>query len=93
MRLRRVRELADIRPAGSAGSTALRLLAGLKKARSLVSTLLSLCVVKVALMGRAFSEDGKLLAYSLASGGSDWRTIKFLQVCLRLNGAACRKTL
>lgn len=34
----------------------------------------------VALMGRSFSEDGKLMAYSLSSGGSDWRTIHLLEI-------------
>lgn len=34
----------------------------------------------VSLMGSAFSEDGKTYAYSVASGGSDWRTVKFLSV-------------
>lgn len=34
----------------------------------------------VALMGSAFSEDGKTYAYSLSSGGSDWRTVKFMSV-------------
>lgn len=31
-------------------------------------------------MGSAFSEDGKTYAYSLSSGGSDWRTVKFMSV-------------
>lgn len=34
----------------------------------------------VALMGSAFSEDGTLLAYSLSSGGSDWRTVRVAAV-------------
>ena len=34
----------------------------------------------VALMGWTFSEDGNLMAYSLSSGGSDWRTVKLMQV-------------
>lgn len=34
----------------------------------------------IALMGKSFSEDGELLAYSLSSGGSDWRTVKVARV-------------
>lgn len=30
----------------------------------------------VALVGRSFSEDGELFAYSLSNKGSDWVTIK-----------------
>ena len=30
----------------------------------------------VALIGRSFSDDGQLFAYSLSSKGSDWVTIK-----------------
>ena len=30
----------------------------------------------VALVGRSFSEDGELFAYSLSNRGSDWVTIK-----------------
>ncbi len=30
----------------------------------------------IALKDHAFSEDGKLMAYSLSSGGSDWSYIK-----------------
>jgi prolyl oligopeptidase len=30
----------------------------------------------VALKDATFSDDGKLMAYSLSSGGSDWATIK-----------------
>lgn len=30
----------------------------------------------VALKDATFSDDGKLIAYSLSSGGSDWATIK-----------------
>ena len=31
-------------------------------------------------MGDAFSKDGSLMAYSLSSGGSDWRRVKFLEL-------------
>ncbi len=34
----------------------------------------------VALADWAFSEDGSTVAYSLSSGGSDWRTVKFARV-------------
>ena len=34
----------------------------------------------VALMGWSFSEDGGKLAYSLSSGGSDWRTVHVAQI-------------
>ncbi len=34
----------------------------------------------VSLLDSAFSEDGNSYAYSVASGGSDWRTVKFLSV-------------
>ncbi|XP_031553997.1 prolyl endopeptidase-like, partial [Actinia tenebrosa] len=34
----------------------------------------------IALVGRAFSDDGELFAYSLSSHGSDWVTIKFMKV-------------
>lgn len=34
----------------------------------------------VALSSYAFSEDGAMMAYSLASGGSDWVTVKVLRV-------------
>lgn len=34
----------------------------------------------VALMGQSFSEGGSVLAYSLSSGGSDWRQVRFLVV-------------
>ena len=30
----------------------------------------------IALVGRSFSEDGQLFAYSLSNKGSDWVTIK-----------------
>ena len=35
---------------------------------------------QVALGGQAFSKDGGVLAYSLSSGGSDWREVKFLSI-------------
>ncbi len=31
-------------------------------------------------MGQSFSEDGRLMAYALSSGGSDWRTVKLMEV-------------
>ena len=31
-------------------------------------------------MGQSFSEGGGMLAYSLSSGGSDWRVVRFLSV-------------
>jgi hypothetical protein len=31
-------------------------------------------------MGQSFSEDGRLMAYALSSGGSDWRTVKVMEV-------------
>ena len=31
-------------------------------------------------MGQAFSKDGGVLAYSLSSGGSDWREVRFLSI-------------
>ena len=34
----------------------------------------------VALMGWAFSESGRLLAYSLSSGGSDWRSVRVMRI-------------
>ncbi|XP_038051795.1 prolyl endopeptidase-like [Patiria miniata] len=34
----------------------------------------------VALRGHSFSEDGAYLAYGLSTGGSDWVTIKFMDV-------------
>ncbi|KAK9846596.1 hypothetical protein WJX81_007362 [Elliptochloris bilobata] len=34
----------------------------------------------VALTGQAFSHSGELMAYSLGSGGSDWRTIKLMRI-------------
>lgn len=34
----------------------------------------------IALVGRSFSEDGQLFAYSLSHKGSDWVTIKFMKV-------------
>lgn len=35
---------------------------------------------KVAVTGLSFSENGKLLAYSLSHSGSDWNTIKIRNV-------------
>ena len=35
----------------------------------------------IALVGRSFSEDGQLFAYSLSQKGSDWVTIKVLMSC------------
>lgn len=35
----------------------------------------------IALVGRSFSEDGQLFAYSLSHKGSDWVTIKVLMSC------------
>lgn len=35
----------------------------------------------IALVGRSFSEDGQLFAYSLSHKGSDWVTIKVLTSC------------
>ena len=35
---------------------------------------------QVALEGMKFSEDGSLLAYELAKGGSDWHTIKIMSI-------------
>jgi prolyl oligopeptidase PreP (S9A serine peptidase family) len=37
-------------------------------------------VVQVALDTSTFSEDGSLWAYTLGSGGSDWRTLKISRV-------------
>lgn len=37
-------------------------------------------VLQVALMGQSFSEGGGVLAYSLSSGGSDWREVRFLSI-------------
>ena len=37
-------------------------------------------VAQIALMGQSFSEGGSLLAYSLSSGGSDWREVRFLRI-------------
>ncbi|GMH44889.1 hypothetical protein BSKO_12846 [Bryopsis sp. KO-2023] len=34
----------------------------------------------VSLSGKSFSEDGKWMAYSRSSGGSDWQSIKILKV-------------
>lgn len=34
----------------------------------------------VALMGQSFSEDGRLVAYALSSGGSDWRSVHVMEV-------------
>lgn len=31
-------------------------------------------------MGQSFSEDGRLMAYALSSGGSDWRTVKLMEI-------------
>ena len=31
-------------------------------------------------MASSFSDDGSTMAYSLSSGGSDWRTIHFLAI-------------
>lgn len=46
------------------------------------SSLTDTCVLRMSMQGAVFSEAGKLLAYSLASGGSDWNTIKVrLQGC------------
>ena len=36
--------------------------------------------MQIALGRTAFSEDGKLMAYTLSSGGSDWVSIKVLTV-------------
>lgn len=36
----------------------------------------------VALKDATFSDDGKLMAYSLSSGGSDWATIKVCALVL-----------
>ena len=36
--------------------------------------------MQVALSRTAFSKDGKLMAYTLSSGGSDWVTIHLLSV-------------
>ncbi len=47
----------------------------------LTGQVLNLCfMVQIALMSRTFSNDGSLMAYSLSSGGSDWRTIHFLAI-------------
>ena len=45
-------------------------------------------VWQVALMGQAFSKDGGVLAYSLSSGGSDWREVKFLSIDSESGGTA-----
>ncbi|HFE65743.1 MAG TPA: S9 family peptidase, partial [Chloroflexi bacterium] len=34
----------------------------------------------VALMGQSYSDDGRLLAYSLSESGSDWQTIRIRDV-------------
>ena len=34
----------------------------------------------IALMGWSFSESGALLAYSLSSGGSDWRSVRVMSI-------------
>ncbi|KAK9832937.1 hypothetical protein WJX74_002405 [Apatococcus lobatus] len=34
----------------------------------------------VAFMSKSFTEDGSIMAYSLSSGGSDWRTIHFMTI-------------
>ena len=31
-------------------------------------------------MSKSFTDDGSIMAYSLSSGGSDWRTIHFLTI-------------
>jgi prolyl oligopeptidase len=36
--------------------------------------------VQVALMGQSFSKDGSVMAYSLSSGGSDWREVLFMGI-------------
>ena len=36
--------------------------------------------MQIALMGQSFSKDGSVLAYSLSSGGSDWREVRFLSI-------------
>ena len=38
----------------------------------------------IALVGRSFSEDGQLFAYSLSHKGSDWVTIKVIMSCFVL---------
>lgn len=35
----------------------------------------------IALVGRSFSDNGELFAFSLSHKGSDWVTIKFMKVC------------
>ena len=35
---------------------------------------------QVALAGMKFSEDGSLMAYELASGGSDWHSMRIMRI-------------
>ena len=45
----------------------------------------------VALVGRSFSEDGELCAYSLSNKGSDWVTIKVKKILILIRFTQAKK--